>query len=678
MKKLLLLLIGGGVAIGANAQYLRNASILRSTTTAPKTINANVVQKNAPATGNTAFVATPAVHNAAKTTATCFYTQDFGSGLPAGWTSASTSPAGAPGFVYKTTAPEGMYSSGMGAMHSTTASNGWMTYDSDSIAGGSGTGSIVPVGYMQTTAINCAAHTTVRLSFQDYFEKFQDSCFIWVSTTSTFAPGTYTSFPVTNNNTIATNVSTANAVEAHINISSVAAGQATVYIRFVYMGPPAGGYAWMVDDICLAELDPVDVGISDGCIVYDGGSDPGFSSFGTIPVAFADTVFPIAYITNYGSTAEPTTSVNAQIFQGTTSVYNENLTVNVPVNGLDTVADFSGLTPSGYYTTTIASYTVPFATSVTGTDADLTNQADTTRYGISDSVWSQVRPGISSSGGLYVHRTASGSTAALSFSPATDFIVPAGKRDTLTGVSVAFESSTVVGQNVGVQLFKFTPSGSSGTWDYLGLTKFRALTSSDISTSGGTAIFALFEMDVTGSGGQIVLDGGSTGVTYAAAVKGNGNTGTVVVLQGANPANNSAGAVGAEDTSSNDGGATQQFGQGHLPFSNSLTPWIDLHFGSVDYSAVKNVNANPNIIGAAYPNPANTTVNIPFTMANDATVTVILSNAIGQVMGAQTINARAGSSTRATFATGNLADGVYLYTVSANGQQKTGRVSVTH
>lgn len=85
-------------------------------------------------------------------------------------------------------------------------------------------------------------------------------------------------------------------------------------------------------------------------------------------------------------------------------------------------------------------------------------------------------------------------------------------------------------------------------------------------------------------------------------------------------------------------------------------------------SFVKSVNA--------VPNPATSQVNIKFNMFNAADVKVTVTNTMGQVVAAQNIaNVSEGT---ATFSTANLANGVYVYTLEANGQREAGRFVVAH
>jgi len=84
-------------------------------------------------------------------------------------------------------------------------------------------------------------------------------------------------------------------------------------------------------------------------------------------------------------------------------------------------------------------------------------------------------------------------------------------------------------------------------------------------------------------------------------------------------------------------------------------------------------------VGEAYPNPANTSVEIPFSVKESATVNVIVTNAMGQVV--KTVNAgklSGGQSSKAVVNVSDLSSGVYFYTLEANGQRVTKRMVVTH
>ena len=78
----------------------------------------------------------------------------------------------------------------------------------------------------------------------------------------------------------------------------------------------------------------------------------------------------------------------------------------------------------------------------------------------------------------------------------------------------------------------------------------------------------------------------------------------------------------------------------------------------------------------AYPNPANTIVNVPFTITKASDVTVSLTNVIGQQVASQSFRNTTGG--KAVFNTSSLPNGIYLYTVSANGEKLTKRIVVNN
>jgi hypothetical protein len=84
-----------------------------------------------------------------------------------------------------------------------------------------------------------------------------------------------------------------------------------------------------------------------------------------------------------------------------------------------------------------------------------------------------------------------------------------------------------------------------------------------------------------------------------------------------------------------------------------------------------------NILSAnAYPNPAAAEVRVPFTLKAAADVNVTITNTVGQVVKSQNM----GNTTKgeAVISVSDIANGVYFYTVDADGQRQTGRVVVNH
>ncbi len=637
MKKLFLLLSMSSIGLAANAQFVSR--------------NASPVMPNLKKTVDLSGPVSLTHKQAARTTATAFYTQAFAGSLPGTW---STGVISGPGtWHYTTVASTSAYH--LAALASTTAANGWMIFDSDSL----GTvGGATPAGYLQSEAINCAAHTTVRLTFQELYRKFNDSCFVWVSTSPTFA--THTAYAVTANNSLAGNVSTANPQTVHINISATAASQPAVYIRFVYYGAGGGSYSWNIDDISISELDPHDVDIHKS-FAWNPQATAYSSSIFATPLAFVDSIYPVVLASNQGANAE-NPSVNAQIFNGTTSVYTQTQSYALPVGAQDSIIQYGGYKP-----TAIGTYTMPFSATATG-DADMTNNVDTTFFAVTDTTWMVNSGSISTA--YYLHRA----TPALSYMNGARFDVPTSSTgDTVSGFGVAFSSSSVptgAGQ-VAVQLY--SAQQSSTNWTYVGTSVVKAVTAGDISTSSST-VWAYFPIDAAASGGisQFIL---APGTTYAAVVQTKNVTTDLLILASSVPnATPFAGYFGQSDSSLNDGG-NATFGASSVATGLTSVPLVRMYFGPRSTVGVNDVNASA-IATEATPNPATSEVKISFTQATAANTVINIVNTLGQVVATQTVSASTNGS--ATFNTANLASGVYYYTVNSNGGRATGRVVVAH
>lgn len=110
-------------------------------------------------------------------------------------------------------------------------------------------------------------------------------------------------------------------------------------------------------------------------------------------------------------------------------------------------------------------------------------------------------------------------------------------------------------------------------------------------------------------------------------------------------------------------------------------PSLWFHVACAACDTIKNTVGLPTVAKnlttvSAYPNPATDEVTIAFALVNKADVTITLTNIMGQVIATQ--QSKAIANGKATINTASLPNGVYLYAVEANGEKKTGRVSVTH
>lgn len=666
MKKLFLLSAAGFLSLSAGAQ--------QATQSAVKTgAEASAVIKAAQA-GSTKMI-TPTRHfSVAKTTAAPFWTETFGSGtktsLPTGWT--ATAGAGLSNATWYWTKNAASGNFNIGALNSTTASDGWMIYNSDSI------GDLYPTtlpltGSLISPVINCSSHPSVLVTFQQLFRKFRDSTYVDVSIDG--GSSWTATFPVKENNDMGNNTTNPNnPTICRVNITSVAANQANVKLRFRYVlnfntAPAFGAFNWMVDDVAVSELDPVDLGIDhSAAYLYTGpnGIYTSYALFSNIPSSLVDSLVPITYITNFGLNSISSPGVEWKLYNGTTQVSTSSSSFpNIPSNAVDSIIDWNGYRP-----TATGSYTAAFKINAAG-DAFAGNDVDTQRFNVTDTVYTTYGP--LRAGGYYLHRPASSGTE-LSYYMGVRFDIPRGHKDTLTSVSVSFDDGTTLGVNTVVQIYKMTGGPGALNWSPVASTRTKILAASDISTSTAL-VYTTYPINPIGGLSSFILDSGY----YCAVVKTlNAPANSDVTINAAVPIIdrfNVAGYFGQADTSDNTLGYT---------FSNvgiatglaDATPLVRVNFGKYA-TAIKDIAGVT--ISPAFPNPANNALYVPVAVTNSTDVRVSLTNVTGQIVATQNLGTiAAGQKKTAEFNTSSLAAGVYLYTVEANGSRVANRVVIAH
>ena len=180
-----------------------------------------------------------------------FYSEDFAAGLPGSWQNIDNGSTANVLWRYTTTgAMNGFPFANALSGTNTTAANGYMIFDSDSAAASGGEDASIITG-----AIDCSARTNVHLTFNEYFAQFNVSQgIVWVSNDGS----TWTDIHHAEAG-LGTDQTTANPFAQDIDISTYAAGQATVYIQFEWIGEFE--YFWMVDDVALYEIAATDGGV---------------------------------------------------------------------------------------------------------------------------------------------------------------------------------------------------------------------------------------------------------------------------------------------------------------------------------------------------------------------------------------------------------------------------------
>ena len=119
---------------------------------------------------------------------------------------------------------------------------------------------------MTTTAINCTGKNSVVLSFEQFHARFEDTTSVQISTDGTNFTTVFDNMDLPITSTAGSNP-TPNPQKITINISQLAANQANVYVRFLWVSrqqvQTGIGYGWWIDDLMLFEGENNDMAMVD-------------------------------------------------------------------------------------------------------------------------------------------------------------------------------------------------------------------------------------------------------------------------------------------------------------------------------------------------------------------------------------------------------------------------------
>ena len=297
-----------------------------------------------------------------------FYSEDFANGIPVGWSNVDNSGNNV---LWRTTTT-GSVNTNVSVDTAlnpvgTTAANGYLIIDSDS-AGQASTQDAV----LTTTAINCTAHANVHLAFNEYFAQY-----LTATGTVSISIDNLSWTDIHSAHTgLGLNQGTPNPNYVDIDVSSMAGGQATVYIRFSFHGE--WDYWWFVDDLSLFEPPPVDLAVNSIAKLN--------SEYTLIPFVQATTLNMSAEIKNNGSTAAGGSALFEVINTGSAqTVFSE--TITLPSVG---VGAFYTVTPTlAFVPTAAGSYKSKVTLTVAGDANALNDVLESSPILLSDTVYAR-------------------------------------------------------------------------------------------------------------------------------------------------------------------------------------------------------------------------------------------------------------------------------------------------
>ncbi len=236
------------------------------------------------------------------------------------------------------TMSNGQFSSNVDPLASTSADNGYALFDVDGYNTQNNlyVDNVAPgiTGYLYFPELDMTEHASALVTWEHFFRY---CCFNFSPFTlevSVDGGSNWTLFAAEGDFNPAANVFSENAAQVSVDISSVAANQPAVQIRFAYnsyladiydqYGASYFAYFWAIDDVCISEKPDNDVQINYSVIsqIPETGIE-----YGRVPESQLNDVHHFdVNIYNFGITDQHNVTINATISNGTTDI---NLTQNV-------------------------------------------------------------------------------------------------------------------------------------------------------------------------------------------------------------------------------------------------------------------------------------------------------------------------------------------------------------
>jgi len=301
--------------------------------------------------------------------------EDFGNGfVPNGWVSTDLTGLGFD-WIYTSVAPGGQYSTNTSRIASTTDFNGFASLPADMYNTPTpSTGFVDMQAYLTSGAIVISPKRSVKLQWQQAYRYCCNATTSKLELQVSVDKLNWTSFNAKPNSS----PNTATYTFMEVDISSVAANQDTIYIRFFQS---ASHYYWMIDDIALVEgynnavvIDKV--GISDGA--------GRFEYYTKVPKGMSTPIQLTADVRNVGGEPASNLKLDMKVLKDNAVVFS---TPPVPIDTLK--RDSTTVISSSIYANKdgIGKYQLIYSLS-----ADSINELfdeDTIHYEITDSVYAK-------------------------------------------------------------------------------------------------------------------------------------------------------------------------------------------------------------------------------------------------------------------------------------------------
>lgn len=503
----------------------------------------------------------------------------------------------------------------------TTASNGYLLIDSDA-AGASATQDAYAT-YNGT--INLTGEPAVTLEYEQHYRTYQDERYVEVSNDG---GATWTSYTVTDGSegggTVVSGIGS-------IDISATAANQASVSIRFRYVG--AYGWHWAVDDIKVKTTEPYDLRADATAWGVVGSWGPRLPYFNT-PAAQIQPIEFCGINTNIGLNAVSDATYNVAI---PSAAYLSSGTANSAVGSTDTICASATFTPAG-----VGSFTASATMTTTNPDTGVNNNNfDDVAFAVSDYTYARDNSATAVDGGTYNQGDGFESGNIFDIFTAAD----------MSAIRVGINAAAEAGASIYAKLY--TIDATTGDFVLEDQSLYYTLTAGDVGSYVNLGLV----------GGPYTLTAGESYLVVVGSDGDGGLTNDLVV--------STSGDSEAQTTFYYDATDVTWY------YSTS-TPAVQMNFDpNVVLNETNDLAENGNVFGmGVYPNPTNADANVSFSLNNAADVNITITDLSGKVVYSNAVGNVAAGTTEVSLNTASLANGAYMINVAADNAVSTQKLII--
>lgn len=590
--------------------------------TAAGTFHAQVKSINAPRLDKKASyeVGSSVAHKpSADAKAITIWSDDFSTA--ANWAIASTGSN--PEQWHFVNAPDTIPVSALSPFAAPTAANGFLFVNSDANNTMDQDGTPIITTATTVNAINCSAHSVVKVKYNHNFRWWHDTRGIRVSGDN---GATWTEFLISDETDYFTpNQNSANPEVTVIDISSIAAGQSQVKIQFYYNDNDYWGWYWAVDDVELYVPEANDVKLNS--VVW---GSTGFwaerLAYYQVPQSQVTEVEFSGIVENIGAQNQ----IDA-VFTATTGSYTgTSAATPIAVGQIDTLACPTAFTPGA----SIANHALSANVALGVTDGDPSNNS------LNNFATIAVNP--------YVYARDNGTATNGSFNGGMGFevgnIFDIFSNVSIGGGSVYINGAAEPGAEIYLKLYSIDPA--TGDFLYVDETGPYVLQNSDLDA----------EVTLSFLGGSYPLNAGEAYLLVAGSNGDGGATNDLVV-----------GTAGPAPVQT-----CYYYDMTDLTwYYTTSQPMVRMNF-----DPALGVNEEVASFGLEVaPNPAADATNVTFTVKNTTDAIINVIDMAGKVVSTQTLAGINGTQNVA-INTSALNNGMYTVSVAANGTIVTKKLAI--